>query len=350
MGNSLKLGYISGYTLNSEGMLSGSLNTLDDSNKSSTISLPSVPGMAIENVWGITSPNKNEQLLVMTNDSKNIYTSSYLFGLIFIIFANYIPTEKDKSSQYTIQSIAYIGLYFILTYNFGSTIPFIKIMEMILPFTKMLTDKEPTIHPLSPIQTLSSTASPTNTPSYTPSYIDEYNTWDKLGSSQPIDKLIKDSYLFYTVCSDIAVNGKQSQYYNKLDPDNNIITANKILPSDWTYAANFFNTIYTFGNNKQLDFCMTTADSKAVPSIGVDVQLDCRLNTPASSLINTPAGPYGQGGAAALIVNNKWTVLYIIIGILLCFCCLGSLVFVMVASAKSGRRRHRNTGGYFYLD
>ena len=99
MGNSLKLGYISGYTLNSEGMLSGSLNTLDDSNKSSTISLPSVPGMAIENVWGITSPNKNEQLLVMTNDSKYIYTSSYLFGLIFIIFANYIPTEKDKSSQ-----------------------------------------------------------------------------------------------------------------------------------------------------------------------------------------------------------------------------------------------------------
>jgi hypothetical protein len=350
MGNIFnKLGYISGYTLNSEGLLSGSLNTLDDSNKSSTISLSSTLGTTIENVWGITSPNKNDQLLVMTNDSKYIYISSYLFGLIAIIFANYLPPEKDKLPQYTTQSIVYIGLYFILTYNFGSTIPFIKIIEMILPFTNALTDKskEPVIYPQAPIQTLSSTASPTNTPSYTPSYNDEYNTWDKLGSSQPMDKLIKDSYLFYTVCSDIAVNGKLSQYYSKFD--DTIITANKILPTDWTYAANFFYTIYTFGNNKQLNFCITTTDSKAIPALA-EAEVDCRLNAPASSLINTPAGPYGQGGAAALLVNNKWTVLYIIIGILLCCCCLGSLVFVMVASSKSGRHRHRNSGGYFYLD
>ena len=132
MGNIVKLGYISGYTLNSEGVLSGSLNTLDDSNKSSTISLPGTVGAAFENVWGITSPNKNEQLLVMTNDSKYIYTHSYLIALISIICGNYLPMEKDKFTQYTFQSVVYIGLYFILTYNFGSTIPFIKIIEMII--------------------------------------------------------------------------------------------------------------------------------------------------------------------------------------------------------------------------
>ena len=352
MGNTLNtLGYISGYILNSEGILSGSLNTLDDSKKSSTVSLSSSPGMVIENVWGITSPNKNEQLLVMTNDSKYIYTSSYLFGLIITILLTYVPA-KDNAFSFSYQTVIYIGLYFILTYNFGSTVPFIKIMEMILPFTAALTNKskDPVIYAKNPIETLSSTASPTNTPSYTPSYNDEYNTWDKLGSSQPMDKLIKDSYLFYTVCSDIAVNGKLSQYYTKLDPNDTIITANKILPNDWTYAANFFYTIYTFGNNKQLNFCITTTDSKAVPALGSEAEIDCRLNTPASSLINTPAGPYGQGGAAALLVNNKWTVVYIIIGILLCCCCMGLLVFVMVASAKSGRRRHSNSGGYFYLD
>jgi hypothetical protein len=288
----------------------------------------------------------------MTNDSKYIYTFSYLFGLIAYIFSNYLPPEKDKFPQYTFQSIVYIGLYFILTYNFGSTIPFIKIMEMILPFTAALTHKseKPVMYPQAPIQTLSSTASPTNTPSYTPSYNDEYNTWDKLGSSQPIDKLIKDSYLFYTVCSDIAVNGKLSQYYSKLDPNDNIITANKILPSDWTYAANFFYTIYTFGNNKQLDFCITTTDSKATPALGAEAEIDCRLNKSASSLINTPAGPKGKGVLAAFLVDNKWMVLYTVIGILLCCCCMGSLVFVMVASKRSKRGLHSNSGGYFYLD
>jgi len=341
----------SGYTLNSDGTINGTINTLDSTGKTSITSITNLPSL-FQNVWGITSPNTNDQILVMTADNKYILAYSYLITLIISIFRVYLPPVENKPPQFTYQTCLYIGLYFILTYGFNPSTPFIAIVNMILPVTSNLTKLIIQQIAPPPIQTLSSTASSTNTPSYTPSYNTEYSTWNQLGSSQPLDKLVKDSYLFYVVCSDIAVNGNLSQYYSKFD--NAIITANNIKSSDWTYAANFFYTMYSFASNQEGNFCVTPTapidNSDISKALGL-TQYDCRINTPASSLINTPSGPYGQGAAAALIVNNKMTIIYIIIGLIICCCCLSLLVFVLTASAKGSRHhKHRNSGGYHYLD
>jgi hypothetical protein len=341
--NLFSRGYISsGYILNSDGSVNGSLNTLDSSNKTSTIILDKY-GSLFNNVWGITSPNINNQILVMTSDSKYIVRQSYLITLIRA-FSQY------NSSDLSTNQNLYIALYFILTYGFSPSDPFIAITQMISPFTKFVTDRL-TGQPLpNPISSLSSTASPTLTPSYTPSYKDEYSTWDKLGSSQPIDKFVKDSYLFYTVCNDIAVNGKLSQYYSKFD--DTIITANNIKSSDWKYAANFFYTLYKFGSNQQETFCVTpTYPAPDTDKSTASKSFDCRINTSASSSINTPSGSYGQNDALNWAFNNKDATAYTIAGVICsCLCCICCIFLLVVMASYSKKKGHKHGGNYFNLD
>jgi hypothetical protein len=273
--NQRRRGYISsGYILNSDGTFNGSLNTIDSSNKTSIITLDSP--IIFQNVWGITSPNQNDQILVMTSDSKYISIESYLIALIIAIFNN---TRNNTDLTY-IQTCIYIALYIILTYGFSPSNPFIAIIEMIYPPTKNIRTGEVDMSP-PPINSLSNTASTTSTPSYTSSYNDNYSTWNKLGSSTPMDKLVKDSYLFYVVCTDIAVNGKLSQYYSKFN--DTIITTNDIKSSDWKYAANFFYTLYKLAANQQETFCITPT----TPVVPESKSFDCRNNKSASSTINT---------------------------------------------------------------
>ena len=105
--NLFSRGYISsGYILNSDGSVNGTLNTLDSSNKTSTIILDKYSSL-FNNVWGITSPNTNNQILVMTSDSKYIIRQSYLITLIRA-FSQY------NSSDLSTNQNLYIALYFIL--------------------------------------------------------------------------------------------------------------------------------------------------------------------------------------------------------------------------------------------
>lgn len=338
MGNTF--GYISGYTLKPDGAFNGTINTLDFDGKNTNI--PLNLNVVFENVWGIKSPNKNDQFLVMTEDSAYISVFSYIFTSTRQIFTAYL----GESANTNVTPI-YIGLYFILVYGFygnseKTSKQFISILQLLEPSTVLVTNNKATVSARPNINLVP--LSPTSSPSYA----SEISTFNQLGSSQLLDKLIKDSYLNYIVCSDLATNDSKSPYYAVLDPASLIIVNNNIKSSDWTYAANYFYTIYSFAADQHSNFCVTNTTPIPDDATATNTPTDCRVNKSASSLINTPSGPYGQGGAAAWAVNNKMTIIYIVIGILLCFCCLSSLVFIMVSSAKSGRRR--NSGGYFYLD
>jgi hypothetical protein len=340
---SLSIGYISsGYKLNSDGSINGTLNTLDYRNKISTMTIFNY-GPLFKNVWGITSPNINNQLLVMTSDSKYISMKSYLMVLIDALSTGFTMFDK---------TIFYIVLYFILTYGFSPSDPFIAITQMIDPGTKYYTDATDQLQKPRPIKSndLSSTASPTLTPSYTSSYNDQYSTWDKLGESQPIDGFIKDSYLFYVVCNDIAVNDKLSQYYSKFD--NTIITAKNIKSNDWKYAANFYYTLYKFGSNQQETFCVTPTypapDTNQKNNIYSE---DCRYNESASSVINTPSGSYGQNDALNWVFNNKDTTGYTIAGVVCsCLCCICCIFLLVVMAFYSKKKGHKHGGDYYNLD
>jgi hypothetical protein len=340
MGNTF--GYISGYNLKSDGSFSGTNNSLDSSGKNTNIAINSSIFL-FENVWGITSPNQNDQILVMTNDGAYISQLSYIILATNRIYSDYFGILTNGLSQ----SIMYLSLYFILVFGFygnsaKTSSQFVTILQMFIPSTALVLNSKANVAQ-RPVFTLNSLS-----PTSTPSYVSQITTLNKLGASQLIDKLIRDCYFYYIICTDLAANGSKSSYYNVLDPKQTIISDNNIQSSDWTYAANYFYTIYILAPNSQSNFCINPAP------VTSDVKRDdspmiCSSNKSGTSLINTPSGPYGQGGAAAWAVNNKMTIVYIVIGILLCCSMFGSLIFVMVSSSKKSRH-HKNSGGYFYLE
>jgi hypothetical protein len=340
MGNTF--GYISGYNLKSDGSFSGINNSLDSTGKNTNVPV-NTSVFLFKNVWGISSPNQNDQILVMTNDSEYISANSYLTLATGRIYTDYFGILTNGFSQ----SITYISLYFILVFGlYGNSAKtskqFVAILQMLIPSTALVTNQYANVaqRPIINLDPLS--------PSSTPSYVSQITTLNKLGSSELLDRLIRDLYLYYIVCTDLATNGSKSSYYNILDPNQTIISENNIQSSDWTYAANYLYTIYTLAPNLQSNFCITYAP---VPSEVKrdDSPLQCSSNKSASSLINTPSGPYGQGGAAAWAVNNKMNIIYIVVALLLCCCCCISIVFVLMASsAKKKGRRHGGT--YYNLD
>jgi hypothetical protein len=337
MGNTF--GYISGYNLKSDGSFSGTNNSLDSTGKNTNISVNS-SFFLFENVWGISSPNQNDQILVMTNDGKYISANSYLVLASGRIYSDYFGPLANGLSQ----SILYISLYFILVFGFygnsaKTSKQFVAILQMLIPSTALVTNPKANVTPrliinLDPLS-----------PSSTPSYVSQITTLNKLGSSELLDRLIKDLYFYYIVCTDLAANGSKSSYYKVLDPTQTIISENNIQSSDWTYAANYLYTIYTLAPNSQSNFCITFAP------VTSEIKRDdspflCSSNK--SSLINTPSGPYGYGGAAGWAVNNKMTIIYIVVGLLLCCCCISIVFVLMASSAKKKRRRHGGT--YYNLD
>ena len=336
-------GYISGYNFKSDGNFSGTNNSLDASGKNTNINVD-FGAFLFENVWGITSPNQNDQILVMTNDSAYISINSYITLVTNRIYTDYFGGVSAELGQLSM----YLSLYFILVFGFygnsaKTSLQFIAILQMFIPTSILVTNPKATGIAQRPIFKLDSLS-----PTSTPSYASQITTLNKLGSSQAMDKLIRDCYFYYIVCTDLAANGSKSSYYNVLDPKQTFITENNIQSSGWTYAANYFYTMYILAPIRQTKFCLNFAplppDAKRD-----DTPINCATNNSGSSLINTPSGPYGQGGAAAWAVNNKMTVVYIVIGILLCCSMFGSLIFVMVSSSKKGRH-HKNSGGYFYLE
>jgi hypothetical protein len=340
MGNTF--GYISGYNFKSDGSFSGTNNSLDSSGKNTNIYI-NIGVFLFENVWGIKSPNQNDQILVMTNDDAYISYNSYIISATNRIFTDYFALISPEMGQITL----YLSLYFILVHGFygnsaKTSLQFIAILQMFIPTTALVTNPKANVAQ-RPVFTLNN-LSPTSTPSYT----SQITTLNKLGSSQAIDRLIRDCYYYYIVCTDLAENDSKSSYYNVLDPRKTIISDNNIKSSDWKYAANYFYTIYILAPITQPKFCFNPAPLP--PDVKRDDSpLVCDQNKSGSSLINTPSGPYGQGGAAAWAVNNKMTVVYIVVGLLLCISMFGSLIFVMISSSKKSRQ-HKNSGGYFYLE
>ena len=339
MGNTF--GYISGYNLKSDGSFSGINNSLDSTGKNTNIPVDSSIFL-FKNVWGITSPNQNDQILVLTDDSAYISVNSYLPLATNKIYSDYFGILTNGLSQ----SMMYISLYFILVFGFygnsaKTSKQFVTILKMFIPSTELAINEKASITP-RPIFNLDSLS-----PTSTPSYVSQITTLNKLGSSELLDRLIRDSYLYYIVCTDLATNGSKSSYYNVLDPKQTIISENNIQSTDWTYAANYFYTIYTLAPNLRKDFCITLAPTTSDVKRD-DSPFNCSSNKSASSLINTPSGPYGQGGAAAWAVNNKMTIIYIVVSLLLCCCSISLLFVVMASSAKKKGRRHG--GNYYNLD
>jgi hypothetical protein len=338
MGNTF--GYISGYNLKSDGSFNGINNSLDSTGKNTNIPV-NTSVFLVKNVWGISSPNQNDQILVMTNDGEYISGNSYLLLAIGKIYKDYFGPLTNGLEQ----SMTYISLYFILVFGFygnsaKTSKQFVAILQMLIPSTALVTNQYANVAP-RPIINLDPLS-----PSSTPSYVSQITTLNKLGSSELLDRLMRDLYLYYIVCTDLAANGSKSSYYKVLDPNQTIISENNIQSSDWTYAANYLYTIYTLAPNSQSNFCMTFAPVPSEVKRG-DSPLNCSNNKSGSSIINTPSGPYGYGGAAGWAVNNKMTIIYIVVGLLLCCCCI-SLVFVLMASSKKKKRRHGGT--YYNLD
>jgi hypothetical protein len=300
-------GYISNYTIDSDGIVKGTINTLDNENKNTT---NSVSISLIQNVWGITSPNTNDQLLIMTNDSKYIGIGILFNHAVFIL-------GSDNLLQY-LSAIMYAQLYFILMYNFRSGINFIKLLILIST---------------SGITTIPSTDT-------------NYSTWNQISSN---NQNIKNLYMYYAISADLAKNGSNSSYYKTINKNSGLTS---IIADDYTYVANYYNTIYTQLTNTPSNFCVT---STAKQSSMLDPnKSDCRNNNSGSPIINTPNGPYGYGGAASILVNNKTTIIWIIVGILCCCCCMAAGVFIIMAMNSGKNKKHR--GGiikdddYYYFN
>jgi len=296
-------GYISNYTINPNGLVNGTINTLDGSDKNSTNNI-SIP--LIENVWGITSPNTNDQLLIMTNDSKYIGGASILL----------IYTYKLLGSNYVFSiSPLYAVLYFILVYKFRSGIIFSQLIGLL------------------------SNSKITTLPSTDPNY----SAWNQISSS---NQNIKNLYMYYAIATDLAKNGAMSTYYNTL---NTMTPLKTYVADDWSYLANYYNTLYTQIPNAPGVFCVTGTNKLDDSKEKSDNNTECRLSKNGSSVINTPNGPYGYGGAASALLNNKTTIIWIIVALICCCCCCISIgVLFMMSMKSSGRRRHR--GGFIEND
>jgi len=317
-------GYISSSSIDSNNNLIGKINTLDNVGKYATSVYP--PTAGINNVWGITSPNTNDQILIMTNDSQYITG-----GLLGTITTNILKGSVTSISSLILTSF-YISLYFILTYGFRSGIIFNFILTLLIPGINI----QSTIlipRPSPPITTLTTTDP-------------NYATWNNISS---YNANIKQVYACYAICADIAKNGSNSSYYKTLDPNNTIFNLYNVKSDDWLYISNYFNTIYTFYSTIPSTFCVNFTN-KMLDIFG---PVQCSSVTNGSPVINTPNGPYGYGGTASTLLNNKNTIIWIIVCLICICCCISAGVFMMMSMKSSGRRRHRGglieDNGYYYL-
>jgi hypothetical protein len=178
------------------------------------------------------------------------------------------------------------------------------------------------------------------------SYASDIAIYNKLSSSTPLDKLIKDSFVNYMVCTDIATNSTKSSYYKILDPSGNAAFAVNIKSNDWTYAANYFYTVYKFA--KQSNFCVTPISSGKINDY-----IDCESNKSSSSTIDTPGTINILGtsipevGSTAAVAGGSGGLLSSISSSCSCCICIMVILFIVM---NAGKRRHRKHGGYFYSD
>jgi hypothetical protein len=283
-------GFITNYSQESDGTFKGILNTLDSSSNTTTIYLSSVD--LIKNDWCLTSPNNIDQILIMTNDSKYIYVPSvpfiksdittlyeslidfciqlYEIGLSTPSSSDIItngtgipipsPNNLPKSLKSASQLALYIYIYFFINNGIDSYTSMNKIISI-------FDNKSLTLN--------------TNDPNY--------DEWDKLPSSTPIQTICKILFLIYATC----MNYKSYIYI--LDP-NNTLSIN-LTDSNWKYVGNFFYTIYQLYSYDASNFCVNlTGDIKYITelsspssSLYIPECVDCRT-TPlnSSTNINTP--------------------------------------------------------------
>lgn len=283
-------GFITNYIQQSDGTFDCTLNTLDSSGNTTSIYLSSVD--LIKNDWCLSSLNNIDQILVMTNDSKYIYVPSVPFiksnkttlyeSLIDICIQLYdiglstpssteiitngtgipipSPNNLPKSLKSASQLALYIYLYFFINNGIDSYTSINKIISM-------FDNKSLTLN--------------TNDPNY--------DKWDKLPSSTPIQMLCKIVFLIYATC----MNYKSYIYI--LDP-NNTLSIN-LTDSNWKYVGNFYYTIYQLYSYDASNFCVNlTGDIKHITelsspssSLYIPECVDCRT-TPlnSSTNINTP--------------------------------------------------------------
>jgi hypothetical protein len=361
------LGYFNPYSIKS-GTITGTWNTILPNLTSTTsnqfkgdlgsLELPPTGLPLIENVWGITSPNKNDQIFVMTNDSKYIFTMSYimlitlyLFELENIMSADSKPNPK-ASIGYT--NGVYYSINVILQYGFApSGSNFINIMQMLAPQYTQFTNMQYINQSGSPITFLLDDAP-----------ADAYAILSKLTPNTPI----YNALLYSKVCLEIANNGSNANLYlDLLDPTKTIRSL--IKPEDWKYTSNYFNTIYTLKNQKQpSNFCIDNiypSDSFDTASIQ-SLPTNCKTNPVSASLITINGKSYGNGPINApkstptstpTASSSFWTTTGIL-AIILCIVLLiigFVLIWMMIPKkSKSSNSYIDNSmyskGGYFYSD
>ena len=396
------LGYYKPFTITSSTTpptLSGKFNTVlltststtssefNGINNSSTVT--DIPVALIKNVWGIKSPNSNDQLLIMTDDSKYISMFSYIIMITMYLF------ESEKMIEGSISSIAmtnsiYYSLYFMLQYGQApSGIKFVNIMQLLSPRFTVLTNNK--YQPDTPAPTiLDLIDSPPGS-----EQAKAYETLSKLKSSILTPKYF--AFLYSTVCLEIGNNGPNAlSYKNMLDPTNKT----NFIKSDWIYASNYFNTIYILLNqNQPSNFCVDILNPTNAPTntptdtptgtpftSNDSTVTECKNNTTLGSLITISGKSYGNSPIfvptpPVIIVkssptptatpattpaktSNYWSMSTGILAIILFITLLiiGFVLFRMITpkKIKSNSNSHNNDefstdnpmskGGYFYFD
>jgi cbb3-type cytochrome oxidase subunit 3 len=238
-------GYITSYIQQSDGTFDGTLNTLDSSGGSTTITLTNVN--LIINNWCLTSLNNNDQLLIMTNDSKYIYipsipfmmsdanntlykslinvcidlyqigtTDNFILNTFNIGISTPVSNNLPKSLKNAAQLVMYMYIYFFINNGIGSYLAISNISSMF---------KNKTLPDLN-----------TNDPNY--------NTWNQLSSDNNLSSFLKRIYLIYA----ISINYK-SYFQNETLPID-------VYDSDWKYFGNFYKTIYDLYSFDASNFCI----------------------------------------------------------------------------------------------
>jgi hypothetical protein len=283
-------GFITNYSQESDGTFKGILNTLDPSGNKTAIYLSSVN--LIKNEWCLTSSNNIDQILIMTNDSKYIYVPSVPFmisekitlyeSLIDICIQLYqiglstpssseiitngtgipipSPNNLPKSLKSASQLALYIYLYFFINNGIDSYTSTNKIISMFDNKTLILNTNDP-----------------------------NYDEWDKLPTSTPIQIIRKILFLIYATCMN------HNSYISILDPNSTLSIS--LTDSNWKYVGNFFYTIYQLHSYDASNFCVNlTGDinritelSSPSSSLYIPECVDCRTTPLNSSInINTP--------------------------------------------------------------
>jgi len=329
------VGYITNYTFDSTGNLNGTLNTFN--NQANNTTTP-VSGSVIKNVWGIVSPNNNDQILIMTSDSQYIFlnnTNNNIYSLIIFMsmaFFNFnILSDIPPNTPPSIHNLnhIYVSLYFIMKYGFnvgGGYFNFI----------------------LTPVLSKKVTSLSTSDPNY-------------IASNQISNPILKNLFIFYTVYTDIAKNGSNSSYYKLLN--NNPLSLASFKSSDFQYAADYFNTLYSLYNKVPSNFCLNISGTLSIPypvcdsySTSVikisDTQNTSRNNTPTTldtSRNNTPTTL--DTTLSTPSTNNSTglttTQILITIGIACAVLIAGLFIYRNMKSKKKNLTRN---GGYYYFN